>query len=320
MIERVLVTGGDGFVGRALADRLLKDGYVVRVGSRRNLVSDVKRFEYVRSPDFGSSAGYQEMLADTSVVVHCAGRAHLLADTALNPLEEFRSVNVNGTIRLARQAADQGVRRFVFLSSVGVNGLYTHSGQKFSESDPPNPHNAYAQSKLEAEQSLATLSVQTGMEVVVIRPPLVYGFNAPGNFGALSKLVFKGWPLPLGAISNNLRSLVALDNLVDFIVVCIQSPRAANETFLVSDGDDLSTTELVRGIADAAGISLKLWPIPPWLLLVIGGILGKGEEVRRLCGSLQLDTSKAHLLLNWSPPLSVREGLIRAMTGLSPKN
>lgn len=207
------------------------------------------------------------------------------------------------------------MRRFVFLSSVGVNGLYTHSGQKFSESDPPNPHNAYAQSKLEAEQGLATLSVQTGMEVVVIRPPLVYGFNAPGNFGALSRLVLKRWPLPLGAISNNLRSLVALDNLVDFIVVCIQSPSAANETFLVSDGDDLSTNELVRGIADAAGISLKLWPIPPWLLLVIGVVLGKGEEVRRLCGSLQLDTSKAHLLLNWSPPLSVREGLIRAMTG-----
>jgi nucleoside-diphosphate-sugar epimerase len=320
MIERVLVTGGDGFVGRALADRLLKDGYFVRIGSRKDLVSDVKRFEYVRSPDFGSSADYQEMLADTSVVVHCAGRAHLLADTALNPLEEFRSVNVNGTIRLARQAADQGVRRFVFLSSVGVNGLYTHSGQKFSESDSPNPHNAYAQSKLEAEQGLATLSVQTGMEVVVIRPPLVYGFNAPGNFGALARLVLKGWPLPLGAISNNLRSLVALDNLVDFIVVCIQSPRAANETFLVSDGDDLSTSELVRGIADAAGISLKLWPIPPWLLLVIGVILGKGEAVRRLCGSLQLDTSKAHLLLNWSPPLSVREGLIRAMTGSSQKN
>jgi nucleoside-diphosphate-sugar epimerase len=241
-----------------------------------------------------------------------AGRAHVLNDLSADPLAEFRLVNVNATLNLVVQAVKSGVKRVVFISSVGVNGFHSATGMPFSEEDRPNPHNAYALSKWEAEQGLLRIANETRLEVVIIRPPLVYGCNAPGNFGSLIRAVQRGWPLPLGAVHNQ-RSLVALDNLVDFIVTCITHPKAANQTFLVSDGHDISTTELVRGMAQAAGVSARLLPVPVGALQAAARLLGKGDAMQRLCGNLQVDISKARALLGWMPPVSVDEGLRRAM-------
>jgi nucleoside-diphosphate-sugar epimerase len=255
---------------------------------------------------------WSDVLKGCEIVVHLAARAHIMKESVYDPLVEFRRVNVRGTLTLARQAALAGVPRFVFVSSIGVNGVQSAPGKAFSEADQPNPHNAYALSKWEAEQDLLRIATETGMEVVIIRPPLVYGGNAPGNFGALMRAVQRGWPLPLGAVHNQ-RSLVALDNLVDFIITCINHPQAANQTFLVSDGQDLSTTELVRGMSKAAGVTSRLLPVPLWALQAGATLLGKGDAVQRLCGNLQVDISKARNLLGWVPPVSVEEGLRRAM-------
>jgi nucleoside-diphosphate-sugar epimerase len=255
---------------------------------------------------------WHQDLKNVEVVVHLAARAHILKEKSADPLGDFRQVNLEGTLNLALQAAKSGVKRFVFISSVGVNGSQTQIGHSFSEVDQPNPHNAYAISKLEAEQGLLRISNESGLEVVIIRPPLVYGLNAPGNFGSLLRAVHRGWPLPLGAVHNQ-RSLVALDNLVDFIITCINHPQAANQTFLVSDGQDLSTSELVRCMAQVAGLSAHLLPVPVWALKAGASLLGRGDVVQRLCGNLQIDISKARSLLGWVPPVSVEEGLRRAM-------
>jgi nucleoside-diphosphate-sugar epimerase len=235
-----------------------------------------------------------------------------MQETEIDPLTAFRAVNVEGTLNLARQAAAAGVNRFVFISSVKVNGESTQPGRAFTDTDSPNPQYAYGQSKHEAEQGLRQLSIDTGMEVVIIRPPLVYGPDVKANFAALIRAVKRGWPLPLGAVHNQ-RSLVALDNLVDFIVTCITHPQAANQTFLVSDGQDLSTNELVRGMAQAAGVPARLLPVPLWALQAGAALLGKADEVQRLCGNLQVDISKARSLLGWMPPVHWEEGLRRAM-------
>jgi len=259
------------------------------------------------------ATGWGSALRDVNVIVHLAARVHVMHDTATDPLTAFRTVNVGGTLNLARQAAAAGVKRFVFISSVKVNGESTPPGRAFTEADAPNPQDAYGQSKHEAEQGLRQLSADTGIEVVIIRPPLVYGPGVKANFAALMRAVQRGWPLPLGAVHNQ-RSLVALDNLVDFIVTCITHPQAANQTFLVSDGQDLSSTELVRGMAQAAGVPARLLPVPVWALQAGASLLGKGDAVQRLCRNLQVDTSKARSLLGWAPPVSVEEGLRRAMT------
>jgi nucleoside-diphosphate-sugar epimerase len=239
-------------------------------------------------------------------------------DTVADPLAAFRSINVDGTLNLARQADAAGVKRFVYISSIGVNGSQTAIGKSFSEADPAQPNNAYAYSKWEAEQGLRQIAAHTFMEVVIIRPPLVYGANAPGNFGSLARAIQRGVPLPLGAIHNH-RSLVALDNLVDFIITCISHPKAANQTFLISDGEDLSTTELVRGLAQAAGVPARLLPVPVWALEWAGRLVGKGDAVQRLCSNLQIDSSKALNMLDWRPKISVQEGLRRAIAGTASK-
>lgn len=316
MTLRVLVTGAQGFVGKALAAGALSNGLVVRVSSRQKLIAADARLEHCQVGDLGPATDWFAALQGVNTVVHCAGRAHVMTDTAVDPLTAFRTINAAGTLNLARQAVEAGVKRFVFISSVGVNGSQTALGKPFCEADKPNPHNAYALSKWEAEQGLLRIADETGLEVVIIRPPLVYGSNAPGNFGSLMRAVRRGWPLPLGAVHNQ-RSLVALDNLVDFIVTCIAHPQAANQTFLVSDGQDLSTTELVRGMAQAAGVSARLLPVPVWALQAAGTLLGKGDAVQRLCGNLQVDISKARQLLGWVPPISVDEGLRRAVSGLN---
>lgn len=312
MISRVLVTGGQGLVGKALASRALEDGLNVRVSTRQKSTSTGHRLEQVQTTDLSSTTHWMPAVLGVDVVVHCAARVHIMNDTAADPLAAFRAVNVDGTLNLARQAAAAGVKRFVFISSVKVNGELTQPGRAFTEADAVAPHDAYGQSKHEAEQGLRQLAADTGIEVVIIRPPLVYGPGVKANFAALMRAVQRGWPLPLGAVHNK-RSLVALDNLVDFIVTCITHPQAANQTFLVSDGQDLSTTELVRGMAQAAWVPARLLPVPVWALQAGGTLLGKGEAVQRLCGNLQLDISKARNLLSWVPPVSVGEGLRRAM-------
>ena len=312
LTQRVLVTGGNGFVGKALAASALSKGCAVRVSSRQKLTAPKSQIEYCQVGDLGPATDWSAALQEVDAVLHCAGRAHVMADTAVDPLTAFRTVNVAGTLNLARQALEAGVKRFVFISSIGVNGSQTTLGNPFSAADKPNPHNAYALSKWEAEQGLLRIAEETGMEVVIIRPPLVYGCGAPGNFAALMRAVQRGWPLPLGAVHNQ-RSLVALDNLVDFIVTCITHPQAANQIFLVSDGEDLSTTELIRGMARAAGVPARLLPVPVWALQAGAKLLGKGDAVQRLCGNLQVDISKARELLGWVPPVSVEEGLKRAM-------
>ncbi len=313
MTQHVLVTGGRGFVGMALATGAFSKGFAVRISSRQKLTTPRSRLEFCQVGDLSPTTDWFAALLGIDVVVHCAGRAHVMKDTAVDPLAIFRAINLDGTLSLARQAAEAGVSRFVFISSVGVSGAQTVLGKPFRETDKPNSHNAYALSKLEAEQGLLRIAVETGIEVVIIRPPLVYGHGAPGNFGSLVRAVQRGWPLPLGAVHNQ-RSLVALDNLVDFIVTCITHPQAANQTFLVSDGQDLSTTELVHGMAQAAGVPARLLPLPVWALQAGASLLGKGDAVQRLCGNLQVDISKARSLLGWVPPVSVKEGLRRAMT------
>jgi len=245
-------------------------------------------------------------------IIHCAARVHVMSEQALDPFLEFRKVNVHATLSLARQAAAAGVRRFIFISSIKVNGETTVAGGSFYPSDVPAPEDPYAISKLEAERGLMQLAHETGMEVVVIRPPMVYGPGVKGNFASLIKLIAKGLPLPLGAIHNK-RSLVAIDNLVDLIIRCIDHPAAANQVFLAGDGEDLSTAELVSSVAEAMGRSVRLIPVPVSLLSLAATLLGKQEVARRLLGSLQVDISKTREVLGWEPPVSVKEGLRRCV-------
>jgi nucleoside-diphosphate-sugar epimerase len=308
-----LVTGAGGFVGKSLCAALSMRGSMVRaaVRSMHNRGEDL---DSVVVGAINADADWSEAFQGVATVVHLAARVHIMDDVAEDPLAAFRAVNVEGTLNLARQAAAAGLQRFVFISSVKVNGEHTEPGQAFTESDAPNPQDAYGQSKLEAEQGLRQIAAETGMDAVIIRPPLVYGPGVKANFAALMRAVQRGWPLPLGAIHNQ-RSLVTLDNLVDFIITCVTHAKAANQTFLVSDGQDLSTTELVRGMARAAGVRARLVPVPVWALQAGAKLLGKGDAVQRLCGNLQVDISKARELLGWVPPVSVEDGLRRAMGG-----
>lgn len=315
MTQRVLVTGGQGLVGKAVAAGMRERGFVVRVGSRQAPAVADARLEYVRTTDLSGASDWTGALQLVDIVVHCAARVHVMNDSAADPLAAFRAANTAGTLNLARQCAAAGVKRFVFVSSVKVNGEATQAMRAFTETDVPDPQDDYGLSKHEAEVGLRELAMASGMEVVIIRPPLVYGPGVKANFAALMQAVQRGVPLPLGAIDNR-RSLVALANLVDFIHVCATHPRAANETFLVSDGDDLSTTQLVRGLAGAAGKPGRLIPVPVWLLQLGGIMANKRATVQRLCGNLQVDISKARERLGWVPPVSVEEGLRRAMKGI----
>lgn len=311
----ILVTGGAGFVGGALLKALTASGgYSLRTSVRRGgrdvSLAGVDVFVADLAPD----TDWAEALGGVDAVVHTAARVHVMNDHAADPLAEFRRTNVEGTLALARQAVAAGVRRFIYISSVKVNGEDTLAGRPFTAESVPAPRDAYGISKMEAEQGLRKIAAGTGMEVVIIRPPLVYGPGVRANFKALMRAVARGVPLPLGSV-HNLRSLVALDNLVDFMVTCIRHPQAANQTFLVSDGEDVSTSELVRRMARAMGRPARLVPAPMWLLLAGAGALGKRDVVQRLCGSLQVDLSKARQILGWIPPQSLDEGLRKAVEG-----
>lgn len=328
---RIAITGASGFVGEALVKRFnalsqnSSDKCIVShdasyrvlalIRDKHSLsTSNLAEVEFIVIGDIVDAVGCELVLSGVDVLVHAAARVHVMNDSVADPLAEFRRVNVDGTLNLARQAAAAGVRRFIFLSSVKVNGEETAAGKLFTEQDEPAPQDPYGQSKYEAEVGLRKLSAETGMEVVIVRAPLVYGLGVKANFAALMNAVKRGWPLPLGAVSNQ-RSLLSLDNLVDFIVTCTTHPQAANQTFLVSDGQDLSTPELIQGMARAAGVSERLWFIPVWALKAFAGLMGKGATVQRLCGNLQVDITKARVVLGWKPPVNVDEALQRAMDG-----
>lgn len=313
----VLVTGANGFVGKQICIRLEQPKWRVRQALRQIQTNSrlVSFQEQVDIGEIGPNTNWQQALSGMDCLVHLAARVHVMNDSSVDPLADFRLTNVDAALNIARQAAAAGIKRFVFISSVKVNGESTPSEHAFTESDTSNPQDPYGRSKHEAEMGLRDVGAQTGMEIVIIRPPLVYGPGVKANFASLMRAVQRGLPLPLGAIHNQ-RSLVALDNLVDFIITCISHPLAANQTFLVSDGHDLSTTELVRGLARAAGVPARLLPVPVWALKVGASFLGKGDAAQRLCGNLQVDISKARSLLGWVPPVSVEEGLRRAVSGM----
>ena len=306
-----MVTGASGFIGQSLCAELKRRciDFIPIIRSKK------KAPGAAMVGNIDAATKWLSLLQDVGSVIHLAARVHVIRDSSSDPLAEFSSVNTEGTLNLARQAAQAGVRRFIFLSTIGVNGDSTLRGKVFASTGTPTPHDPYSMSKYEAEIGLHSIAQSSGMEVVIIRPPLVYGTNAPGNFGKLTRVVAKGLPLPLGSI-NNRRSLVGIDNLVDFIVTCLEHPSAPNETFLVSDGEDLSTPDLIRRMARAMNRPAHLFSVPPGLLAITAALLGKSDLVRRLCGSLQVDISKSHDLLEWKPRVSVDEGLRRAVGGI----
>ncbi|MBD1399109.1 UDP-glucose 4-epimerase family protein [Pelovirga terrestris] len=307
-MSNILITGATGFVGRGLCSRLLVEGRNLRCAVRQ--ASSIANS--VAIGDIGPDTHWDEALKGIDTVVHLAARVHVMKDNSSDPLAGFRCVNVDATLNLARQATVTGVKRFIFLSTVKVNGEKTTSDHPYTEQDAHQPQDPYGISKQEAEDGLLRLAEETGLEVVIIRPPLVYGPGVKGNFQSMMRWIGKGIPLPLGAIHNQ-RSLVALDNLVDVIISCIDHPAAAGQTFLVADGEDLSTTDLLRRVGQAMGKPARLIPVPMSVLKLGARLLGKQTMAQRLCGNLQVDISKAREVLGWTPPVSVDEGLGRAV-------
>lgn len=300
---KVFITGATGFVGLALATALLAKGYALRA-----LVRDMSERLPGAVEQVVGELGRPVDLAAAQVVIHAAARVHAMQDKTADPLAAFRAVNVDGTLALARQAIAAGVRRFIFVSSIKVNGEGTAPGKPYTAHDAPAPVDPYGISKLEAEQGLKALAHASGMELVIIRPVLVYGPGVKANLRSMMNWLHKGIPLPLGRVANK-RSLVALDNLVDLIVTCIEHPAAANQTFLVSDGEDLSTTQLLARMGKALHRPARLVPVPVALLELGGNLLGRQAMINRLCGSLQVDISHTRETLGWAPPVCVNDAL-----------
>lgn len=312
----ILVTGAHGFVGKALLESLQRQELLVRRVLKSYHPKIANADDYVVA-DLSDETDWTFALRGVSQIIHLAARVHVMNDRSPDALAEFRRVNVQGTVNLARQAAEAGVKRFIFLSSIKVNGELTEMGKPFTADDEPAPEDPYGISKYEAEQALRQIASDSGMELVVIRPPLVYGPGVKANFESMMKWLAKGVPLPLGAITGNRRSLVALDNLIDLIVTCLNHPNAANQIFLVSDGEDISTTDLLIHMGKALGRPARLFYMP-LVLLKVGALLMRKKSVyQRLTGSLQLDITKTQKLLDWTPPVTLDEGLRRVARGFN---
>jgi nucleoside-diphosphate-sugar epimerase len=325
-MKKILITGSSGFIGQSLAKYLSKLDKIV-CGTIRSDISFLPntKIKYVSVGDISNKLNWKDILNDVDCIIHCAGKTHAMKAAANDLSKIYRSVNVDGTKQIAEQAAEAQVKRLIFLSSIKVNGESTKNyhfdkflnDQKksvFTHKDLANPKDFYAKSKLEAEKVLWEISSRTGLEVVVVRLPLVYGNGAKGNLARLVKLVKSGIPLPF-SILNNQRSMIGIDNLVDLLKHCIDNPNASGKTFLASDDKDLSTPELIKRIASSMGRKPNLFPLPIFMLKFLGSIFGKSEEINRLVGSLRIDNSYTKEILNWKPPLSIEEGIRRMVQG-----
>ncbi|EIH0731324.1 SDR family oxidoreductase [Vibrio vulnificus] len=302
-MSQILVTGYTGFVGRHLLSTFENLQNINLLGR-----SQPKKCSQFLKASIDSSSDYLVVLDKVSTVIHIAARVHVMNDESDDPLEEFRAVNTAGTMNLARQAAEAGVKRFIFVSSIKVNGESTTGKQAFTAQDTPSPKDPYGVSKAEAEEQLIALGKETDLEIVIIRPPLVYGEGVKANFASLMNLVSKGIPLPFGYITNNKRSLVSVDNLVDLIITCIDHPKAANQVFLVSDDHYVSTSEMVKEMAIALGKPSWQIPVPAYCYKLVGKLFDKNDVVDRLTGSLQVDISHTKETLGWTPPQTLQEG------------
>ena len=310
----ILVTGATGFVGQAVITELLRQEHNVVASVRKQSADLPLKIKQVNTGELSPATNWHDVVSSVEVVIHLAARVHVMDDDLSDPLTEFRRVNTEATLNLAKQAVMAGVKRFIFISSIKVNGEMTGAAspypeeegikERFTENDSFVPIDPYGLSKYEAEQGLLALAKDTGMEVVIIRPPLVYGPGVRANFASMVRWVNKGVPLPLGAVHNQ-RSLIALDNLVSFISHCIDHPKAANEVFLISDGEDVSTTELLQKVAKALGKKSRLIPVPVGLMTFAAKLIGKSDVANRLFGSLQVDSSKARNLLGWKPMITM---------------
>lgn len=306
-MSRVLITGANGFVANTLSETLMASGFQVR-GSVRSGASHSGKLACSVVGDINAATLWEEALKGIDVVVHLAGRAHVMKETASDSMAAFRKVNTAGTENLALQCAAQGVKRFVYLSTIKVNGERAESEGAFSADGEVNPQGPYALSKWEAEQALRKIGAETGLEIVIIRPPLVYGPGVKGNLPRLLKWVDSGLPIPLARV-NNVRSLVSLDNLCDFIKHCIEHPDACGETFLVSDSQALSTVELIGLMAESMQRPVRWLAVPVTWLQAAGKLCRRQSEIERLCGSLFVDTRKSYEVLGWRPPFSVEDGI-----------
>lgn len=313
MSNKILVTGANGFVGSALISRLIGLPNTQTIGAVRDKASVANHaVSYSAVGNISTTTDWTDALTGVDVVIHTAARVHVMGDDSLDSLAEYREINVGGTQSLATQAAKGGTKRFIYISSIKVNGENTLLNHPFTTYDSPSPQNAYGISKMEAEQMLNKIAYETGMEVVIIRPPLIYGAGMRGNFAKMIELIKKGYPLPLGYVHNK-RSLIALENLIDLIITCVNHPAAANQLFFASDAGDVSITELLKKISKVTGSRPLLVPVPAKLLMLGAKLLGKENIARRVLGSLQVDISRTEEILGWSPPISLEEGLRRAL-------
>jgi nucleoside-diphosphate-sugar epimerase len=309
---KVLITGAGGFVGKSLTAEIYRQGYSVRAATRSKVIK-VEGPEVIVVADIDGDTDWLAALKDVDMVIHLAARVHMMTDYSANPLADFRKVNVDGTKCLAEAAARAGVKRFVYVSSVKVNGEQTTS--PYTELNEPKPQDAYGIAKWEAEQVLHKVTAETSMEVVIVRPPLVYGAGVKGNFAQMIKVLAKGIPLPFASVKN-IRSFIYVENLVHALILCATHPGAAGQTYLVSDGQDISTPDLLRKLSSAVGRSAKLLPCPLALIRLAGRLFGKSDQIDKLVGSLQVDSSKIRCELGWQPPFTVAEAVKATMSGM----
>lgn len=300
----LLVTGATGFVGRSLCAEAAMRGHGVRRAVRAATVAAGDRVV----GDIDVRTDWHAALRGVDVVIHLAARVHVMHETDADPLAAFRAVNAAGTENLARQAVAEGVKRLVYVSSIKVNGESTAAGQAFREDDTPHPQDPYGFSKWEAEQGLHRIAAETGLEVVIVRPPLVYGLGVKGNFAQMLHVLQRGIPLPLASVHNR-RSLLYLGNLVDALLLCAKHPAAVGRTYLVSDGEDVSTADLLRWLGEALGRPARLFPCPSGLLMGVAAISGRRGQAERLLGSLRIDDARIRHELGWCPPYTLQHGL-----------